>query len=215
MSNNKDNTKKAFQNKEQVILEAAEREFLQKGFDGARTTSIAEAAGVTHAMLHYYYRTKARLFERILDEKVRLMGKSVLTVFGAPDLPLLERLRNGIEAHFDFIAANPDLPSFLVNEVFVRPERYEGMRERVRKIAGGLLSDLQRELDESAVRGETEPTDARMLLLDILSLNVFVFIAYPILESTLGELTADRNRFFEMRRKENVEVIMRRLKKRI
>lgn len=213
MSNNKDNTEKASKNKEQAILEAAEREFLQKGFDGARTTSIAEAAGVTHAMLHYYFRTKGRLFERILDEKMHLMGTSVLAVFGAPDLPLLARLRNGIEAHFDFIAANPDLPSFLVNEVFVRPERYEGMRERVRKIAEGLISDLQRELDESAARGETEPTDARMLLLDILSLNVFAFIAYPILESALGDLTADRNRFFEMRRKENVEVIMRRLKK--
>ena len=41
-------------NKEQAILEAAEREFIVKGFAGARTTSIAEAAGVTHAMLHYY-----------------------------------------------------------------------------------------------------------------------------------------------------------------
>lgn len=39
------------QNKEQAILKAAEREFLTKGYAGARTTSIAEAAGVTHAML--------------------------------------------------------------------------------------------------------------------------------------------------------------------
>ena len=54
-------------NKEQAILEAAEREFIAKGFAGARTTSIAEAAGVTHAMLHYYFRTKEQLFERILD----------------------------------------------------------------------------------------------------------------------------------------------------
>ena len=43
--------------KEQAILAAAEQEFLAKGFDGARTTSIAAAAGVTHAMLHYYFRT--------------------------------------------------------------------------------------------------------------------------------------------------------------
>ena len=35
-------------NKEQEILEAAEREFIAKGFAGARTTSIAEAAGVTN-----------------------------------------------------------------------------------------------------------------------------------------------------------------------
>ena len=71
-------------NKEQAILEAAEREFIVKGFAGARTTSIAEAAGVTHAMLHYYFRTKEQLFERILDEKMRLMGESVLAAFGQP-----------------------------------------------------------------------------------------------------------------------------------
>ena len=64
--------------KEQAILAAAEQEFLAKGFDGARTTSIAAAAGVTHAMLHYYFRTKENIFERILDEKLRLMGESVL-----------------------------------------------------------------------------------------------------------------------------------------
>ena len=56
-------------NKEQAIIDAAEREFLTKGFDGARTTSIAQAAGVTHAMLHYYFRTKEKIFERILDER--------------------------------------------------------------------------------------------------------------------------------------------------
>ena len=136
-------------NKEQAILEAAEREFIAKGFAGARTTSIAEAAGVTHAMLHYYFRTKEQLFERILDEKMRLMGESVLAAFGQPGLPLAERLRDGIERHFDFIMANPDMPRFIVNEVFSRPERYETMQARIREIAGVLMCDIQRELDAS------------------------------------------------------------------
>ena len=185
-------------NKEQAILEAAEREFIAKGFAGARTTSIAEAAGVTHAMLHYYFRTKEQLFERILDEKMRLMGESVLAAFGQPGLPLM---------------ANPDMPRFIVNEVFSRPERYETMQARIREIAGVLMCDIQRELDASADRGETERIDVRMLLLDIISLNVFPFIAYPVIEPILGDLTADRERFFARRRAENTEVILRRLKK--
>lgn len=204
---------KPAKNKEQTILEAAEREFLNKGFAGARTTSIAEAAGVTHAMLHYYFRTKEQLFERILDEKMRLMSQSVLTAFGQPGLPLAERLRNGVERHFDFIAANPDLPRFIVNEVFSRPERYETMRTRIREIAEVLMHDIQQELDASAARGETDRIDVRMLMLDIISLNVFPFIAYPVIEPILGDLTADRERFFARRRAENTEVILRRLKK--
>ncbi len=204
---------KSIRNKEQAILEAAESEFLTKGFDGARTTSIARAAGVTHAMLHYYFHTKENIFERILDEKMRLMGESVLTAFGQRDLPLLDRLRDGIARHFDFIAENPDLPRFIVNEVFSRPERYETMRARLREIIAVMMRDLQKDLDESAAAGLTEPVDVRMLMLDVISLNVFVFIAYPIIEPILGDFTADRRRFFELRKAENIEVIMRRLKR--
>ena len=66
------------ENKEKTILLAAEQEFLEKGFEGARTVSIAQKAGVTHAMLHYYFRTKEQLFKKILDEKMQLFTASVL-----------------------------------------------------------------------------------------------------------------------------------------
>lgn len=204
---------KSAHNKEHAILEAAEREFMTKGYAGARTTSIAEAAGVTHAMLHYYFRTKEHIFERILDEKMQLMGESVLAAFGEPGLPLLERLRNGIERHFDFIAANPDLPRFIVNEVLMHPDRYELMRQGIERLTSVMFSEVQQALDESAARGLTESVDARMLLLDIISLNIFPFIAYPILEPILGDLTADREFFFRLRRQETIEAIMRRIQK--
>ena len=189
---------------ESEILKAAEQEFMLKGFDGAKTTSIAHAAGVTHAMLHYYFRTKEQLFERILTEKVQLMSESVLAAFGQPGLPLLERLKDGVTCHFDFIAANPQLPRFIVNEVFSRPERYKLMSDKIVKVADCLMKGIQQEL---------EWVDVRMLLLDIISLNVFPFIAYPIIEPILGDIAADRNRFFELRKAENIEMIMRRIKK--
>ena len=204
---------KPTRNSEQAILEAAEREFLTRGYDGARTTSIAEAAGVTHAMLHYYFRTKEQLSNRILDEKMRMMSESVLTALGQPELPLDERLRDGIARHFDFIAANPDLPRFIVNEVFSHPERYDAMRACIREVAERLMGDVQCELDAAAARGESERIDVRMLLLDIISLNVFSFIAYPVIEPILGDLTADRERFFALRKAETLEIVRRRLLK--
>lgn len=200
-------------NKETDILIAAEHEFLLKGYAGARTTSIAEAAGVTHAMLHYYFRTKEELFNRILDEKMRLMGESILPVFGHTDRPILERICNGIEQHFDFVASNPDLPRFLVNEVLTYPERFEVMKSRIQLISGQLVQVLQSGLDESARRGETEPIDAWVLILDIVSLNIFTFIGYPIVWSIFGSYADSPKQFLEIRRAENVEIIMRRLKK--
>ena len=71
--------------------------------------------------------------------------------------------------------------------------------------------DIQRELDASAARGETEPMDVRMLMLDIISLNAFPFIAYPVIVPLLGDLAADSETFFRLRKQETIEVVMRRL----
>lgn len=208
---NSNNTER--QNKEHEILVAAEQEFLTKGFDGARTTSIAQAAGVTHAMLHYYFRTKEQLFERIVDDKFAQMSHSMFAILGDPSLPVVERLRGGIAAHFDFIAENPQLPRFMINEIVSRPERYEVLYKRASAIIDNVYKGLQAEIDSAAERGEIERIDVRMLFISIMSLNVFTFVAYPFMEPLMGELMADRDRFLAERKAENIETIMRRLKR--
>ena len=201
------------QSKEQQILASAEQEFLTKGYDGARTTSIAQAAGVTHAMLHYYFRTKEQLFERIVDEKFETMSHSMFAIMGDPSLPIVERIKGGIEAHFDFIAANPLLPRFVINEIISRPERYKLLYKRVGAVIDNVYCGLQFEIDRSAEHGEIEWVDVKMLFISILSLNIFTFIAYPFMEPLMGELMADREGFLAVRKAENIETILRRIKK--
>lgn len=198
---------------ESRILQAAEEEFLLKGLEGARTTAIAERVGVTHAMLHYYFRTKNMLFERIIEEKMRNAGNIMQAVFVLGDMPLMERVKRGVEQHFDFIAANPNLPRFVIQEIYSHPERHEIMRSQVLTITKDWLCDLQRHIDESAATKATEWIDARMLLLDIVSLNLFAFIGYPFVSLMFDGLVTDKKVFFEKRKAENVELIMRRLKK--
>ena len=198
---------------ESRILQAAEEEFLLKGLEGARTTAIAERAGVTHAMLHYYFRTKNMLFDRIIEEKMRNAGNIMQAVFVLGDMPLMERVKRGVEQHFDFIAANPNLPRFVIQEIYSHPERHEIMRSQVLTITKDWLCDLQRHIDESAATKATEWIDARMLLLDIVSLNLFAFIGYPFVSLMFDGLVTDKKVFFEKRKAENVELIMRRLKK--
>lgn len=201
------------QSKEQQILAAAEQEFLTRGYDGARTTSIAQAAGVTHAMLHYYFRTKEQLFERIVDEKFKTMSDSMFAIMGDPSLPIVERIKGGIEAHFDFVAQNPLLPRFVINEIISRPERYDVLYKRVGAIIDNVYRGLQSEINRSAERGEIERVDIKMLFISIMSLNIFTFLAYPFMEPLMGELMADRERFFAERKAENIETILRRIKK--
>lgn len=200
------------ENKELDILKAAEHEFLTKGFSGARTVSIAESAGVTHAMLHYYFRTKEQLFQRILEEKIRLMGQWVLPVFEKTNRPIEDRIRETVELHFDFLMQNPELPRFLINEVLSHPDRYKKLQERLRTLAKRVIVQGQKELDGAAASGRIEQVDIRLLLLDIVSLNVFLFVAYPLMETVFGGGEPERERFLAARKKENVEIIMRRIK---
>ncbi|MBK7652508.1 MAG: helix-turn-helix transcriptional regulator [Flammeovirgaceae bacterium] len=58
---------------EEAILEAARKVFESKGFDGARMQEISDLWNQP-ALLHYYFRTKEKMFERIFDEALeRLM----------------------------------------------------------------------------------------------------------------------------------------------
>ena len=54
-------------NMERAILESATELFLRKGFNATSTTEIARNAGCNQALVHYYYRTKERLFEAIFE----------------------------------------------------------------------------------------------------------------------------------------------------
>lgn len=194
------------------ILQAAEREFLSKGFAGARTTSIAEAAGVTHAMFHYYFRTKEKLFERIISEKVELLKKAVIGSIRDMTAPLSEILRDVIDNHLEFIAANPDLPRFLVGEIFSNPERAQPFLNRLNEVAPSFIAILQEKINQEAEVGLIRKVDAGMLMLDIVSLNVFAYMATPAVNAAIGNIMTDADTFLKKRKAENYETIMRKLK---
>ena len=66
------------QNMEEAILEKATSLFLEKGFEATSTSEIARSVGCNQALVHYYYRTKERLFERIFQKKIKFLLGSLL-----------------------------------------------------------------------------------------------------------------------------------------
>ena len=200
------------QNTEQKIIEAAQEEFMLKGFAGARTTAIAEKAGVTHAMFHYYFRTKEKIFEKIISQKMGLLASLIKESIISGNLPLEEKLRHIIDCHVDFISENPELPGFLVREIFGNQERLALVRSKIESFAPILVANLQNELDRGHNEGKYRKIDARMLLIDIISLNVFAFMAAPLVNVVLSGFMDDKESFRELRKKENFDTIMRKIK---
>lgn len=206
------NDKQQGKGTESLILQAAEREFIAKGFSGARTTSIAEAAGVTHAMFHYYFRTKEKLFDRIISEKIALLKKVMIDSIGDQSAPLNEIIKNLVNNHLDFIAANPDLPRFLVEEMFRNPDRAIIFQSKLHETAPSIIALIQEKIDIEAATGNCRKVDAGMLMLDMISLNIFPYMASPAINAALGNCMTDTEFFLTKRKKENYDTIMQKLK---
>lgn len=211
MINIEDNTKQSEKSTEERILEAAELEFLKRGFSGARTTVIAEAAGVTHAMLHYYYRTKEKLFGRVIDEKLASLARTFVISID-DNTSLSECVRKAVECHFDFVRSNPLLPRFLVSEVFSNERLMKLLKKNVGVIAANTISNLQTKIDKAVSSGECRYIDATTLVLDIVSLNVFPILAAPMVcEVKNFNSVVEFEEFLDSRKEENVRIILSRL----
>ncbi|MDE5806842.1 MAG: TetR/AcrR family transcriptional regulator [Muribaculaceae bacterium] len=200
------------QDTESKILKAAEEEFMRKGFAGSRTTSIAESAGVTHAMLHYYFRTKEKIFDRILSKKIMMIREIIGYSIEDDSLSLSDMIRSVIDRHLTFLSENADLPRFLIGEVLSNPDRAAILKEKIGAAASPLIARLQDKIDSESDLGKCRKIDARSLLIDILSLNVFPYMAEPLMNAALDKIMQDKERFLEVRKKENYDTIMRKLK---
>lgn len=196
---------------EKLILEAAEAEFLEKGYGKSRTTEIAKRAGLNHAMLHYYFRTKENLFEVVFRKKAELMSEIILFRL-KQDLPFLEKIKKGIEDHFDFIATNDKLPNFIFSEI----RSDESLRNLfigiVKERAVLLVENLKKEMEAEAKKGVISYMEPYDLLLSILSLNAFVFMSAPIISGITNMKGEQFTMFLEHRKQLNVEIILNQLK---
>ena len=204
----KTNTK----NKKQQILNAAEFEFLTNGYKATKTTQIAKRAGVTHAMLHYYYQSKENLFNKIFEDKIETLKAPIVALAQNKDIDLRDRIRKIIELHFDFLKTYPDLPHFLINEMRSNPQLIKILREKVGDTLRETFATIQTEIDEYVAKGIMKPISAFDLFLDIVSLNVFTFISLPIFRHIAYDKEREQQ-LIENRKKEIIQTINHRILK--
>ena len=194
------------------ILQAATLEFSENGYRRASMREIAKQAGVTHAMLHYYYRTKEKLFERVFQEKVDLMAHSLVATLD-DGKPFLKQMEDLTGAHFDFIAENPKLPFFLLNEIHLNEKRRELYLPVLSSAVRNTLQNVERRLEQAVKRGEVRPIRTADLMFSIFSLNVMSFVGQSLVQQAFDLDREDMRQFILQRRAENIEMIFSRLRK--
>ncbi|UCG28570.1 MAG: TetR/AcrR family transcriptional regulator, partial [Bacteroidales bacterium] len=102
---------------EALIFEAAKRVFGRKGLDGARMQEIADEAGINKALLHYYFRTKEKLFEAVLTDIFQSFFPKAMVIMADPDISIREKIEQFVNIYISLIQENPYMPGFMAHEL--------------------------------------------------------------------------------------------------
>ncbi|MGG7566185.1 TetR/AcrR family transcriptional regulator [Rhodovulum sp. DZ06] len=139
-----------------IILENAERLFLEQGFSGATMNDIAAACRMSKRTLYRLFPSKTEMFA----ELVRRHRKRMVDLSEIPDdMPIAQALRRAMSADLDEGAARSRV--HLLRMVMMEAERTPDIARVVqREAAGGARPELAEFLAKRAERGEIVIPDA-------------------------------------------------------
>ena len=100
---------------EEKIVVAARRVFVEKGYENASMSDIPAAAGINRTALHYYFRTKDKIFQAVFGSLIGPFIPKVQDILHS-DAPFFDKMDRLIDEYFEVFSQNPFLPRFVMNE---------------------------------------------------------------------------------------------------
>jgi TetR/AcrR family transcriptional regulator len=169
-----------------AILRAAISAFAEQGEAGARTDTIARAAGVNKALLHYYFGTKEALYGAVLEEVFTGLAERFRQVLQGPGTQG-ERLLRYYLAHFDHLADSSTFARLLGHELMrVRAGQPSRISQIVTLCFGPLHAALCATVAEGMESGELRRLEPGLVVLSLTGVNVFYFISAPFFREISG-----------------------------
>ncbi len=159
---------------EEKIKQAAQKVFMKKGYAATRTRDIAEEAGINLALLNYYFRSKEKLFELIMIEKLGNFFGAIAPILNNENLSLEQKMTQLSGSYIDMLNENPELPLFILSEIRYNPDRFAN-RMPLQKI---VESHLTKQLHDK--RPDLHPLH---FLMNLLAMTVFPFIMKPVIHA--------------------------------
>lgn len=192
------------ENTELEILKAAKEVFQEKGMAGSRMQEIADKARINKSMLHYYFRSKQLLFEAVFINAFRLLAPQLNKVLN-DDSELFEKIRNFTNNYIAFVIVHPYLPNFVIQELNKNPDFIERLRSEKDFPS---IKKFRIQVEEAITLGVIKPIKAEQLFINIISLNVFPFIAAPLLRGLINTGEKEYSKMMERRKTEVADFII-------
>ena len=193
---------------EKDILEAAKRVFQIKGMYGARMQEIADEAGINKAMLHYYFRSKDKLFDAVFQDAAKNFFSKIRELLNV-DQPLLEKIEYFVENYVELLLQNSFIPAFIITEVHQNPDRIKNVF-----LESGVNTEMLfiNDIKTAISLGIIHPVDPKQLIINIIGLCVFPVAAKPIIKTMLNLNDEDYLKFIKIRKKEVSKFIINAIK---
>ncbi|HSG68006.1 MAG TPA: TetR/AcrR family transcriptional regulator [Bacteroidales bacterium] len=188
---------------EEHILEVARGVFTRHGYDGTSMQMIADEAGINKSLLHYYYRSKDRLFRQIFT-KVFSQFIPHLGVIFMSEMTLEEKISAFVDRYIDVFIAHPSIPIFVMQELSKNPQN---LAELVREAGINpeiMIESISKMLDSEDIRMK----DPRQFIVNLIGMCVFPFAARPLIQRMLFQNSEEAYNNFLRERKKEVTTFM-------
>jgi AcrR family transcriptional regulator len=163
---------------EERIKEAARKVFTEKGYAATRTRDIAEASGINLALLNYYFRSKEKLFDIIMKENIQLFVQGVREILSDADTSLKQKIALLVDYYINMLLKHPHVPMFVLSGMRQDPEKFV-QEAGFKKIMHGSI--FLKQLMEIKPK-KKQNINPMHFMINLLSLTVFPFIAYPMMQ---------------------------------
>lgn len=189
---------------EQRILSAAKQEFCEHGLDGVRMQAIADRAHVNKALLHYYFRSKEKLFEVIIHDIVSTIWRQIHADLESKPgtLDLRSAIKSLVTSYIMTFAGQPEIPLVLIRLLINRDRNFLPAVQSIVKAVGDEPIKIFSLFEKEAKSGIIRNVDPVQLIMSIMSMIIITFISRPIVEvlkqKTGLSITYDEN-FYKSR----------------
>ena len=155
---------------EETLLDAAERLLVDVGYGGITTRRLAEAAGVNHGLVHYYFGSNENLLVRALERFTERMIERQRALY-AVDEPFVEKWRTAMR----YLVSEDVRYQKIWMELSALSWNDEGLRERLARVNGEWRAVLLDAFEEPHRElGIAMPLDALVSLVITFNLGVIV-----------------------------------------
>ena len=194
---------------EEKIFEAATDVFLEKGMDGARMQEIADTAGINKSLLHYYFRSKDKLFNAVFEKIATKLALGFSPIL-SQELTLDDKLRFFFKEHIALLQKNPRLPAFVLNEINRNPER---VKKFIAKLdVNKLWATFQQQHSEDIGSQRFSVNSLIQIITTVASMSVFPFLVRNVIEGFLEQADLQFKDFLEARKEFAAEFVIAALK---